>query len=79
MMRLERSQNLDCRALKRAEPGREGEFIVRWDLDGDALVGTRVYTDHDEAVEDAAQVNDVLVLPLVIRGASRKSKRRARQ
>ncbi len=44
---------------------------VLYDLDGDALLGTRVYTDHDEAVEDAAQANDVLVLPLVIQGIAR--------
>ncbi len=60
---------------------RFGEFFVlssgaeqtrrRWvlyDLDNDALLGTRVYTDYDEAVEDAAQADDVLVLPLVIQG-----------
>jgi len=41
---------------------------VLYDLDTDALVGTRVYTNHDEAVEDAAQANDILVLPLVIQG-----------
>ena len=39
-----------------------------YDLDSDALLGTRVYTDRDEAVEDAAQANDILVLPLVIQG-----------
>jgi hypothetical protein len=41
---------------------------VLYDLDGDTLLGTRVYTDHDEAVEDAAQADDILVLPLVIQG-----------
>jgi hypothetical protein len=41
---------------------------VLYDLDGDELLGTRVYTDHAEAVEDAAQANDILVLPLVIPG-----------
>ena len=39
---------------------------VLYDLDSDALLGTRVYTEHTEAVEDAAQANDVLVLPLAI-------------
>jgi len=41
---------------------------VLYDLDTDALLGTKVYTDHDEAVEDATQANDILVLPLVIQG-----------
>ena len=41
---------------------------VLYDLDTDALVGTKVYIDYDEAAEDAAQADDVLVLPVVIRG-----------
>jgi hypothetical protein len=44
---------------------------VLYDFDGDVLVGTRVYTDHDEAVENAAQANDILVLPLVIQGIAK--------
>lgn len=60
---------------------RFGEFFVlssgaeqtrrRWvlyDLDSAELLGTKVYNDHSEAVEDAAQANDILVLPLVIQG-----------
>jgi len=41
---------------------------VLYDLDCDSLLGTRVYSDYDEAVEDAAQANGILVLPLMIRG-----------
>ena len=52
---------------------------VLYDLDGDVLLGTRAYNDHDEAVEDAAQANDILVLPLVIQGVARKRRRRGRQ
>jgi hypothetical protein len=29
-----------------------------------------MYSDYEEAVEDAAQANDILVLPLVIRSCS---------
>jgi hypothetical protein len=43
---------------------------VLYDLDSASLLGTRVYTDHEEAVDDAAQANDILVLPLVIRGST---------
>ncbi|MGO9115646.1 MAG: hypothetical protein ACLP9L_41090 [Thermoguttaceae bacterium] len=41
---------------------------VLYDLDTDALLGTKVYSEYSEAVEDAAQASDILVLPLVIRG-----------
>jgi hypothetical protein len=30
------------------------------------LLGTKVYNERDEAVEDAAQAEDILVLPLVL-------------
>ena len=60
-------------ALERAgvayKPDEKPEGRRRWvlyDLDGDTLLGTRVYNEHAEAVEDAAQVNDVLVVPLAI-------------
>ena len=60
-------------ALERAgvayKPDEKRESRRRWvlyDLDADALLGTRVYTEHAEAVEDADQANDVLVLPLAI-------------
>ena len=43
---------------------------VLYDLDSASLLGTRVYTDRGEAVDDAAQANDILVLPLVIRGST---------
>jgi len=42
---------------------------VLYDLGSNEMLTTRVYTDHDEAVEDAAQANGILVLPLVIRGS----------
>jgi hypothetical protein len=42
---------------------------VLYDLASDSLLGTRVYTDYAEAVEDAERANDILVLPLVIRGS----------
>ena len=41
---------------------------VLYDLDTDALLGTKVYSEYLEAVEDAAQASDILVLPLVIQG-----------
>jgi len=53
------------------EPDNDLEVRRRWvlyDLDNDELLGTRVYTDRDEAVDDAAQANDILGLPLVIQG-----------
>jgi hypothetical protein len=45
--------------------------VVRWllyDLAMDALLGTKVYSEYAEAVEDAAQANDIRVVPLVIPG-----------
>ena len=42
---------------------------VLYDLDGSALLGTRVYTDYVAAVADAEQANDILVLPLMIHGS----------
>ena len=44
----------------------ESRRWVLYNFDTDALLGTKVYSDYDEAVEDAAQANDILVLPLVI-------------
>jgi len=43
---------------------------VLYDLDTDALLGTKVYSEYPEAVKDAAQANDILVLPLVIQGTA---------
>ena len=40
---------------------------VLCDLDGGRLLSTRVYNEYRDAAEDAAEVNDVLILPLVIR------------
>jgi hypothetical protein len=39
---------------------------VIYDHDADALLGTRAYRNRPEAVEDAAEFNDVIVLPLFI-------------
>jgi hypothetical protein len=44
----------------------ESRRWVLYSLNTDALLGTKVYSDYGEAVEDAAQLNDILVLPLVI-------------
>jgi hypothetical protein len=49
----------------------EGKEIRRWviyDLDTDALLTSRAYSSYEEACEDANQVNDALVLPLVCKG-----------
>jgi len=56
-------------AASRPEPDEELEVQRRWvlyNLATDQLLTTQVYTSYDEGVEDAAQMNDVLVLPLVI-------------
>jgi hypothetical protein len=52
----------------RPEPDEELEVRRRWvlyDLDTDALLTTRAYASYEDAADDASQVNDVLVLPLV--------------
>ncbi len=46
---------------------RELHRWVLYDVDGSSLLSTRVYADYAEAVEDAEQANDILVLPLAIR------------
>ena len=49
------------------QPDRMTEVVRRWviyDPDADALLTTRAYGSYDEACEDAARANDVLVLPL---------------
>ena len=51
--------------------GDDSETIRRWVLynpDTDALLTTRVYASYEDAADDASQVNDVLVLPLVCGG-----------
>lgn len=53
------------------EAGPAPNVVRRWviyDPDADALLTTHVYGSYDQAVEDASQVNDVLVLPLVYEG-----------
>ena len=50
------------------QPDPVTDVVRRWviyDPDADALLTTRAYGSYDEACEDAAQANDVLVLPLV--------------
>ena len=37
---------------------------VLYSIDTNMLLTTRTYDSYDEAVEDASQVNDILVLPL---------------
>jgi hypothetical protein len=59
--------------LKHADlgPDEASEVHRRWvlyDLDTGNLLGTRVFDDYEEAVEYAERANDILVLPLVIRG-----------
>ena len=41
---------------------------VLYDLDSDCLLSTRTYDTHQEAADDASQVNDVLILQVVIQG-----------
>lgn len=41
---------------------------VLYDLDSDALLGTQAYSEYADAVEYAAQAEDIVVLPLVIQG-----------
>ena len=50
------------------QSGHATEVVRRWVIynpDTDSMVTTRVYESYDEACENAAQVNDVLVLPLL--------------
>jgi len=44
---------------------------VLYDLATNGLLGKKVYNERSEAVEDAAQANDILVPPLVIPGIAR--------
>ncbi len=56
----------------RPEPDEEPAVRRRWvlyDPDTDALLTTRAYASYEDAADDASQANDVLVLPLVIRGS----------
>lgn len=66
-----RAAGIECQQAQQ-----ERRRWVLYDLDTDELLGTRVYNEHAEAVEDAAQANDILVVPLVTPG---KSRRRGRQ
>jgi hypothetical protein len=56
-----RAAGIEC---QQARQGRRR--WVLYDLASGALLGTRVYNDRAEAVEGAAQADDVLVLPLAI-------------
>ena len=40
---------------------------VLYSIDTNALLTTRTYDSYEEAVEDANQVDDILVLPLVFK------------
>jgi hypothetical protein len=57
----------DCRALveQGSQPQKAWRYVL-YDLDADALVSTTIYDSYREAVDDAAQVNDVIVLPLAM-------------
>jgi hypothetical protein len=61
-------------ALRRAglEPDEQPEELHRrwvlYDMDSDSLLCTMAYDSYEEAADDAAQANDILVVPLVIRG-----------
>jgi hypothetical protein len=60
-------------ATAQPEANDESGLRRRWllyDLDTDALLSTQLYTSYEDAAGDAAQVNDVLVLPLICRGAA---------
>ena len=41
---------------------------VLYDLDTDTLLSTATYDSYEAAAEQASQVNDVLILPLVCNG-----------
>ena len=59
-----KAAGLDCGA----HPDPATDVVRRWviyDPESDALLTTHVYGSYDQACEDAAQANDVLVLPLV--------------
>lgn len=43
---------------------------ILYDFDREVLASTRVYESYTEAVDDAAQFQNVLVLPLDIEGCS---------
>ena len=55
------------------KPGSDKDVEIqrRWVLynpDTDVLLTTRVYASYEDAADDASQINDVLVLPLVYQG-----------
>jgi len=55
----------DCRAiLERGPASPESRRYILYDLDADELGSTTIYDDYREAVDDADQVNDVIVLPI---------------
>lgn len=59
----------DCqRLLERIGGAAADPRYVLYDGDGDQLVSTTIYGNHQEAVDDASQVNDVIVVPLVAQG-----------
>ena len=50
------------------EPSTTESVVRRWvllNIDTNELLTTRTYDSYDEAAEDANQVDDVLILPLV--------------
>ena len=39
---------------------------VLYDFDGDEVIGGAVYHDRSDAVADAAELNDVIVVPILV-------------
>jgi hypothetical protein len=51
----------------RPPPDDDSRWVL-YNLATDALLTARLYTSYEDAADDAAQANDVLVLPLVCQG-----------
>ena len=57
----------DCRALmEQGSQSQDSPRYVLYDLDADVLLSTTLYDNYRDAVDDAAQVSDVIVLPLAM-------------
>lgn len=69
--RIDQLPTVTRQAIERAGlwPGKQPEVLRRfvlYDMDTDALLRTKLYSDYDEAAGEADRCNDVLVLPLEI-------------
>jgi hypothetical protein len=58
----------DCQRLLERIGGAAEPRYVLYDGDADQLASTTIYDNHQEAVEDASQVGDVIVVPLTMGG-----------